>query len=211
MAKSEHKYVTTKMQMASSQHGCPPFPRLAETQFSVSYYSSKPSDEAGAKRSAMTPPARRRERPKRWQLSRHPGLCAGARSAARPKREGGGAGETALRVRGRQRDPGARRPGPQPRLHAPGGRPRSAPAPGARRAAPFTFSPSSTGCAERPEGRRLLRPSRRGDVRGGPRPWRRARRPWWPRRAVMAPPRPPRRRPAAPGPGPSWWWLRGLQ
>lgn len=35
--------------------------------------------------------ARRREMPKRGPLSRHRGECAGARSAARPKREGGAA------------------------------------------------------------------------------------------------------------------------
>lgn len=82
----------------------------------------------------MGQPARRRETPKRWPLSRHWGMCAGARSAARPKQEGGGGGERAQGVRGRERDPSAWRPGtpatPPRAGRRPARRPRPRRAPG---------------------------------------------------------------------------------
>lgn len=78
--------------------------------------------------------ARRRETLKRWPLSRHRGMCAGARSAARLKQEGGGGSERARGVRGRERDPGAWRPGtpatPPRARRRPARRPRPRRAPG---------------------------------------------------------------------------------
>lgn len=98
----------------------------------------------------MGPPARRREAPKRWPLGRHRGLCAGARWAARPKREGGGGGESAKGGRERERDPGAWRPGtraPAPRAGWPPARqqrPRRAPG---RALRPFPFLGGRWGAA----------------------------------------------------------------
>lgn len=51
----------------------------------------------------MGPPARRRGTSKRWPLGRHPGVCAGARSAACPKREGGRQRESERAARARVR------------------------------------------------------------------------------------------------------------